>query len=397
MPLFTYFLSNQKNPVREDSRIWSAPIPLNRHPSVGLPQSETGGGIRYGDYFTAARNFLEQDGFEIITHAVAQHTRRDITSEAIEKIKIILEKHGEFYHPARIETVLAETTLSFVLNVAVSDIGKRYANREFRFLKQLNTQFPFSFLPRVYGRGRIYTQSEKLGIRMFLGEWLEGFNEFHISIDPADEQHKIVVWDHEHGNYFLSTGQTEDLYRQAAGILTGYYNVETSEQISSWHHAAGDFVLKCQNREIDVKLITVRQYAPMFEKDPEIGNKDPDAERILESLLVFFLNLAIKMRIDRLDGVGEIVWSGDIAVKGVLKGFFEGLVSKPPIRSFPGSLADGFRQHLSACTHEDLLDLNAAMLQAYHPMAPEVPVIRQYLKQHVDDLYRAIEQFRKYS
>ncbi|MBW2239453.1 MAG: hypothetical protein JRF39_10540 [Deltaproteobacteria bacterium] len=397
MPLFTYFLSNQKNPVREDSRIWSAPIPLDRHPSVGLPQSETGGGIRYGDYFTAVRNFLEQDGFEIITHAVAQHTRRDITSEAIEKIRIILEKHGEFYHPARIETVLAETTLSFVLNVAVSDIGKRYANREFRFLKQLNTQFPFSFLPRVYGRGRIYTQSEKLEIRMFLGEWFEGFNEFHISIDPADEQHKIVVWDHEHGNYFLSTGQTEDLYRQAAGILTGYYNVETSEQISSWHHAAGDFVLKCQNREIDVKLITVRQYAPMFEKDPEIGNKDPDAEQILESLLVFFLNLAIKMRIDRLDGVGEIVWSGDIAVKGVLKGFFEGLVSKPPIRSFPGSLADGFRQHLSVCTHEDLRDLNAAMLQAYHPMAPEVPVIRQYLKQHVDDLYRAIEQFRKYS
>ena len=134
----------------------------------------------------------------------------------------------------------------------------------------------------------------------------------------------------------------------------------------------------------------------MFEIDPGIGHKDPDAEWILESLLVFFLNLVIKMRIDRLDGVGEIVWSDDIAVKGVLKGFFEGLVSKPPVRSFPESLADGFRQHLSACTHADLLDLNAAMVQAYHPMAPEVPVIRQNLMQHVEDLYRAIEPFRKY-
>jgi hypothetical protein len=396
MPLFTYFLSNQKNPVREDNRIWSAPIPLNRHLSVGLPQSETGGGICYGDYFIAVRNFLEKDGFNIITHAVAQQTRRDITFEVIEKIRIILEKHGEFYHPARIETVLAETTLSFVLNVAVSDIGKRYADREFRFLKHLNAQFPFSFLPRVYGRDRVYTQRGKMEIRMFLGEWFEGFNEFHISVDPADEQHKIVVWDHEHGSYFLSAGQTEDLYRQAAKILTGYYNVETSEQISSWHHAAGDFVLKCQNHKIDVKLITVRRYAPMFEKDPEIGHDDPDVEQILESLLVFFLNLSVKMRIDRLDGVGEIVWSDDIAVKGVLKGFFEGLVSKPPIRSFPGSLADGFRQHLFACTYEDLLDLNSAMVQAYHSMAPEVPVIRQYLKQHVEDLYRAVEQFRKY-
>ena len=233
MPLFTYFLSNRKKPVQEEDRIWSAPIPVNRHPSVRIPQLETGVFIRHGNYFTAVRNFLEKDGFEIIPHAVAQHTRRDITSEAIEKIRIILEKHGEFYHPARIETVLAETTLSFVLNVAVSDIGKRYANREFRLLKQLNTKFPFSFLPRVYGEGRIFSQSEKLEIRMFLGEWFEGFDEFHISFDPADEQHKIVVWDHEHGNYFLSTDQTEDIYRQAARILTGYYNVETFEQISS--------------------------------------------------------------------------------------------------------------------------------------------------------------------
>ena len=106
---------------------------------------------------------------------------------------------------------------------------------------------------------------------MFLGEWFEGYNEFHISLDPADEKHKIIVWDHEHGNYFLSTDQTKALYRQAAKILTCYYNVETFEQISSWHHAAGDFVLKCQNDEIDLKLITVRQYRPMFGNDIGIG------------------------------------------------------------------------------------------------------------------------------
>jgi len=352
--------------------------------------------LTHGDYFTAVRNFLEQDGCEIITRAVSQHARQDITFEAIEEIRIILEKHGEFYHPARIEIIFAETTLSFVLNVAVSDIGKRYTDREFRCLEQLNAQFPFSFLPRVYGRGRIDTQSEPSEIRMFLGEWFQGFNEFHISLDPTDEQQKIVVWDQEHGNYFLPADQAEDLYRKAARILTGYYNVETSEHISSWHHAAGDFVLKCQPREVDVKLITVRRYGPLFEIGPGIGDNDPDAERILESLLVFFLNLAIKMRIDRLDGVGEIVWSDDIAVKGVLKGFFEGLLSKPPVRSFPGSLADGFRKYLSACTHEDLLDLNFAMVRAYHPMAPEVPIIRQNLKQHVTDLYRAMEPFRKY-
>ena len=396
MPRFKYFLSNVKNPVRESDFIWLTPIPLSRHQSAGTIKSDRDIFINHGDYFTAARDFLERDRYEIITQSVSQYLHRNITPDEIEEIRIFLDKHGEFYHPSKVEAVLQAVKIPFVLNVAVTDVGKQCAQREYRLLQMLDTGYPDSFIPKVYAQSNVFTKMNQVETRMFLGEWFEGFNEFHISLDPADEQHKIVVWDHEHGNYFLSTDQTEDLYRQAARILTGYYNVETSEQISSWHHAAGDFVLKCQNREIDVKLITVRRYAPMFERDPEIGHKDPDAERILESLLVFFLNLAIKMRIDRLDGVGEIVWSDDIAVKGVLKGFFEGLVSKPPIRSFPGSLADGFRQHLSACTHADLLDLNAAMVQAYHPMAPEVPVIKQHLEQHVDDLYRAIEQFRKY-
>ena len=396
MPRFKFFLSSSNDPVREGDVIWSTPIPISRHESAGTIKSDSDIFINHGDYFTAARDFLERDQHAILTQSVSQHLHRKISSQEIEEIRIFLDKHGEFYHPAKVEAILQAVKIPFVLNVAVTDVGKRCAQREYRLLQMLDTEYPGSFIPKVYAQGNVFTKMNQVETRMFLGEWFEGFNEFHISLDPADEQHKIVVWDHEHGNYFLSTGQTEDLYRQAAGILTGYYNVETSEQISSWHHAAGDFVLKCQHREIDVKLITVRQYAPMFEKDPEIGHKDPDAERILESLLVFFLNLAIKMRIDRLDGVGEMVWSDGIAVKGVLKGFFEGLVSKPPVRSFPESLADGFRQHLLACTHADLLDLNSAMVQAYHPMAPEVPVIRQYLKQHVDDLYRAIEQFLKY-
>lgn len=394
MPQFTYFLANRKNPVQEDDRIWSAPIPLDRGLSARVPDAETGLYLSHGDYFTAVRDFLEQDRFEVITRAVSQHVRRATASEGIERIRIILEKHGEFYHPARIETVLAHTTRSFVLNVAVSDIGKRYADREFRLLKQLNARFPFSFLPRVYGRGRTFTRNGDLEIRMFLGEWFEGFDEFHISYDPADQRQKIVVWDHARGNYFLSTDQTEDLYRQAAKIITVYYNIETSEQISSWHHAAGDFVLKRRGRDIEVKLITVRQYAPMFGKDPEIGDKESDAERIMESLLVFFLNLAIKMRIDRLDGIGDIVWSDDVALTGALKGFFEGLSAKTSTR-FPGSLADGFRRHLSVCTHADLLDLNTAMIQTFHPMAPEVPVIKKHIGKHVEGLYNAVRRLEK--
>ncbi len=384
-PQFKYFLSNKKNPVQKGSRIWTVLLPMSRHQQP----NDAGICVSHGDYFTAVRNFLEQDRSEIITRAVSQQIHREVTSQEIEEIRIFLEKHGEFYHPARIETMLHGTAIPFVLNVAISDVGKNCVQREYGLLKQLNDNFSFSFLPKVYGQGCVSVTGGE--IRMFLGEWFQGYNELHISLDPADEKYKIVVWDHEHGNYFLTNNQAINFYRQAARILTCYYNVKTFEHVLSWHHAAGDFVLKCQNNSIDLKLITVRQYRPLFENN--IGSEDetPDAELILEALLVFFLNLAIRMRLDRLDGVGEIVWSDDIAVQGTLKGFFEGLALNLPIVSIPGSLMDCFRNHLLSCSQSDLFGLSQAMVDAYNPRSPEIPVIKKNLKRHVKILFDAIK------
>ncbi|RZB31642.1 MAG: hypothetical protein SRB2_04611 [Desulfobacteraceae bacterium Eth-SRB2] len=381
---FKYFLSHKKNSVQKDSQTWTTLLPMSRKQRL----NDAGICVSHGDYFTAVRNFLEQDGSEIITRAVSQHMRREATSQEIEAINIFLEKHGEFYHPARIEAMLHGTVIPFVLNVAISNSGKNCIQREYGLLKQLNEDFLFSFLPKVYGQDCVSIAGNEF--KMFLGEWFQGYNEFHISLDPEDEKYKIVVWDHEHGNYFLTDDQAINLYRQAARILTCYYNVKTFEQILSWHHAAGDFVLKCQNNRIDLKLITVRQYRPLFENDS--GNENPDAELILEALLVFFLNLAIRIRLDRLDGVGEIVWSDDIAVEGTLKGFFEGLALKPPIVSIPGPLTDCFRNHLLSCSQSDLFGLSQAMVDAYNPQSPEIPVIKKNLKKHVKVLFSAIKQ-----
>jgi hypothetical protein len=231
---------------------------------------------------------------------------------------------------------------------------------------------------------------KNLKVSMFLGEWFEGFNEFHITKDPSDEKNRINVWDTEKGNFFLTYEQTLELYRQAAMILTCYYDVETFEQIFPWHHAAGDFVIKLINNKIKARLVTVRQYASMFEKN-EMEDQDKGTDLILEALLVFFLNLSIRMRLDRLDGVGEIVWSEDVAVEGTLKGFFEGLALKPPVDSLQDSVVDCFRKHLLSCSRADLLDLSQAMVNAYNPQAPEVPVIKRNLQSHVKILYNAIK------
>lgn len=393
-PRFNYFLSHKKNPVKKYSQIWSTPLPLNRHQAGEHLRLEAGISISHGDYFCAARDFLKKNSFEIVTRAISQRLHRNINTEEIKEINICLEKYGEFYHPARIETVADWKEILFVLNVAISNAGNESMQREYRLLQKLNREFPFSFIPKVYGQGQICSKSN-LQIRMFLGEWFEGFNEFHISRDPIDKINRINVWDPEKGNFFLTAEQTLEIYSQAAMILTCYYDVETLEQIYPWHHAAGDFVIKLINDKIDVRLVTVRQYASMFEEN-EMEDQDQGADLILEALLVFFLNLSIRMRLDRLDGVGEIVWSDNIAVEGTLKGFFEGLALKPPIDLLPLPLVDCLQKHLLSCSQADLFDLSQAIVNAYNPKAPEVPVIKHNLQSHVMILYKSINNWLQF-
>jgi hypothetical protein len=227
---------------------------------------------------------------------------------------------------------------------------------------------------------------------MFLGQWFEGYNEFHVSKDPADKQNKIRVWDENHCPYYLSLEQSAALYRQAARILTYYYNAESSEQIFPWHHGAGDFVVKIDASDLDVKLISARRYSPLFKNlnQPESG--ETDVEPILQALLIFLLNLSIRMRLDRYDGVGDIVWADEPAVQSTLDGFLDGLALKPPVASMPDSLDKCFRYYLSVCAKADLYELSHALVETFDRHASEVQVIKQHLSEHVAALSRAIER-----
>ena len=405
-PQFKYFLSNAPNSVQKESEIWSAPLPTTRK----QPQKVTGIPVTYGDYFSAIHSFLEKNKFEILISALSKSMNRQIIPEKIEEIRVCLVKHGEFYHPSTVEAILDKHSYKFVLNVAISATGRDCIEREYNCLKRLDNDFSFSSIPEVYGYGKACVKESRHMMSMFLGEWFEGFNEFHISLDKTDNKHKILVWDSEKGNYFLSPDNTLELYSQAAMILTGYYNIETFEQIFPWHHAAGDFVIrltrppcpppsrgsvsegmkKGNSYIIELKLITVRQYATMFAKQ-EDENTGRDVEMILEALLVFLLNLSIRMRLDRLNGIGDIVWSDDIAVKGALKGFFQGLRRKDSTGLFSDSFDTYFHDYLvSSCTEKDFYDLSLAIVNSYNPLAPEIPVISDNIRKHAEVLFNAI-------
>jgi len=177
-PQFKYFLSDATNSVQKNSEIWSIPLPATRK----QPQRVTGISVTYGDYFSAVHSFLEQNRFEILIFAFSKSINRQIIPEEIKEIRVCLVKHGEFYHPSLIEAVLNKHSCKFVVNVAISATGRDCIEREYNCLKRLGNDFSFSSIPEVYGYGEVCVKEGGHTISMFLGQWFEGFNEFHISL-----------------------------------------------------------------------------------------------------------------------------------------------------------------------------------------------------------------------
>jgi len=391
LPTVSYFLSQGEEAITPDSPTWSAPLPQSRYHGNATPPSGADGGLCYGGYFDVIRSFLEEQTFRLLKDAVSQQTRQPVKTADLSEIRIYSEKHGAFYHPARVVVFAGPLTASFVLNVAVSTVGNAHVADEYRNLCRLSRRSTAAYVPNVYGQGQV--DSGGFGkIGMFLGRWFEGYHEFHLSHDPASNSVKIGVWDGARAKTHLSRDHARALYRQAAEILTACYNPETFEQVAAWHHAAGDFIARIERDQITVRLIAVRRYESPFKDTDNTVGADSRAELFLHALLIFLIRLSIKMRLDRSDGVGDILWADDIAVHGVLDGFFDALAAKPQIDCLPADLDTSFRYYLSACTKGDLLELSQAILAGLNPQDPDTAVIKKYLAAHLETLSEGLCQ-----
>jgi hypothetical protein len=387
-PKFNYYLYDTQTPISGDDPAWQQPLPLSRH----FTGKNDGLSISHGDYFLAIRRFLEIDDFDMLTRALGRRLQKKVTPADIRGIGVCLAKHGEFYHPAHLEVSVGQQSAGFVLNVAISDNGIQTLHEEYQTLKRLNEEFTPSFIPHVYGFGGFETAGSRK-IPLFLGDWLEGYHEFHISGDPAGDTRDIRVWDGDPNRALLTTDQQADIYRQAARILTYYYNVESLEQIFAFHHAAGDFIVRVENGAVDLKLITVRRYASLLRNQDNPENGGPDAETMLQALLLFFLGLSIRMRLDRIDGIGDMVWADPLAVAATLEGFFEGLMLKPKIPSLPDTIDRCFAYFLSLASGDDIGDMCRSVVQAMDPRDPEATFVKQNIDEHITSLNRSIKQF----
>jgi hypothetical protein len=391
MPPFKYYVSGISGTVSAASDLWNTPLPMNRYGGAASDAAGCPSCLCHGAYFDGARTFLEQNRCTVLLQALSGRLGRDVGPEEIGEIRITLMKHGAFYHPARVAVIGFSRPLYFALNVAASEAGRHTLQDECRALERLSRTSGEMFVPKGYGK----TDAPAAGgfrLAMFLADWFHGYHEFHLSRDPVQQGDKIRVWDEDHGPFLLDEMRTFALYRQMAFILTHYYNPMTFEQIFPWHHAAGDFVLRVGPAGLQVRLITVRGYAPML-RGVQLAEEGPDRlEQVMAALLIFLLNLSIRMRIDRLDGTGELAWASGEVVAPMWEGFCGGLSGKGEFARGVGDPVGAFRAYLSRIPLSEGFDLALAAGGGFHPRAAERALLERHLEVHVTALWRLIGQ-----
>jgi hypothetical protein len=338
--------------------------------------------VTYGDFFTAVQHYLSQDDMAPVERAAVALTGGRVSLTDIDGIAIHLVKHGAFYHPAYGILTVKGRSHSFVVNVAVSRAGRKVIDREYRNLVGLNAELDAPFWPSVFGIGR-GNDLQGRRIPMFLGQWLDEFYEFHLT-GEAPHRCSVTVWDTVKGHCMLDFDQVASCLEQAAVILAYAYNPVTFESIRHWHHAAGDFVIAMDGEAIELRLITVRTYAPMID-DPE-----PDVSSMLEALLLLLVEMSLKLRLDRLDGVGPMVCHHQDVVPAICRGFFKGLQMGAPMRGLPEDFHVAVKEYAALHDTDQLLAVAEGLIAkaAFNP--EERHLIQTILGGHISGLAAAL-------
>jgi hypothetical protein len=390
MPPFHFYLSADHAAVTPDSPFWQMALPGTREAAAGPATFCDEAPVTCGAYFGAVQSALGADGCAPLYQALTQMAAAPFKKDRIASVDVRLLKHGHFYHPAKIVVQTAQGRRSLALNLAFSTDGIGLVPREVAALKCLSEQEGDLAVPRVLAQGGCTLQTALAGQRKavwFMSPWCEGFHEFHLTHRTA-EPLTVKVWDDAPAPTLLKADQVACLLEGAARILTTAVNPHTLAHIFPWHHAAGDFVVQLDaSGHPCPRLITVRDYQPLM---PTAENADAALDRLLYALMLLVVQAALRLRVDRLDGVGEIVLYPLSMVDPICRGLLEGLARMRRRWGLPTELDVVLRDYLRALSPGDLLELNQAIQGGFAPGSPERAAFGTQLETHVQALFDSL-------
>ncbi len=380
--LFRFLLSSPHGDIELSQQDLQQPFlisPSEEHPFLSL-----------NDYFGVLQEFIKLDHGKNLRAALGKQNPQASNNPAdITEVVIRSEKHGAFYHIASVEICGLEKKNKFAVTTALSESARTSLQEEYGILQELFKISP-DYLPEFFYMETVKWQagSNTAEFLMALGEWFDGYHEWHASDDPESGDRKILLWDYENGCCFLPNSASYEMLRRIAFILTLYYDQDSFRQVYPWHHGAGDFVVKAESGAISVKLITARQYEPLV----HFGEGE-EADRLVAAIH-FLLNLALKIRLDRLDGVGEPVWFDEFAVKAAVDGFFTGLAATATDKRLKIGTAADFLEIMQSFDTQEIYDMYESLLEIYADEdQDDFHLIQEELHDHAGELYAALQSF----
>jgi len=377
----TYLFASAQGDVLLNKEMLERPFLLNPfqpHPFMLLE-----------DYFAAIKKFILQKSGASIIRILERVLRRDLEISDLEKITIRYEKYGTLYQIASVEIIVGADKVKFGASMALTSEAKAQMALEYEIIEKLNQMLnqDINYIPDMYLKSVIRVERKEITdtVVISLFEWFEDYHEWHVKKDDGGEH--IVIWDLQSGYRLATDKQVYDIIKHASKILTLYYNVQTYDQIFPWHNGAGDFVAKFEEDKADVRLITVRGYGPLVLSD-EREFIDP-----LKALVLFFLSITVKMRIDRDDGMGKHVWADSITPLPVIDGLLEGLRVQESKGMCPPDSRNMVRHVLKGMELDEINTMLNSQLSIYSHIDPvDSQIIAEHLEQHAKEVFQALRE-----
>jgi hypothetical protein len=374
-----YCFASPTGDVPVDNETLSRPFiaePLQYHPFMIL-----------GDFFDAVRDFvLGKDG-QRLTTLLSQSWGLKNNLDDIDSIVIRYEKYGTLYQIASVNIISGDKNIKLAVSAALTPSARENIEKEYNLISTLNKDTGLSFLPRVFfmDMERIEKDGRIETMVLSLAEWFEGFHEWHFYRDMEGKD-RIAIWDMGGGNRFISEHEAYGIIRESSKILTLYYDMATCRRIIPWHHGAGDFPACIDSGKVTVRLVTVRGYEPLSPGD----ERKPGHP--LMSLLLFFLEVMIKMRMDKREGVGDTTWADKIFVKAAVDGFFDAMWIREEQGRNGSIRVNDFIAFAKTLTGEEIEKLIQSQLTEYRAYdTSDYHVINARLEEHANDIFNIVQ------
>jgi hypothetical protein len=109
------------------------------------------------------------------------------------------------------------------------------------------------------------------------------------------------------------------------------------------------------------------------------------------ALLLLIVQASLRLRVDRLDGIGDLALHPVSVVAPICRGLLDGLASMRARWQLPEALDGVLQDYVRSLSFTQLRDLNQAVQGGFAPGSPERDLLACHLDGHVGELHHCLK------